>query len=416
MSGMLRRAGASSVDLVALVAVALHPFSLYVVLLLYWGDLIAGTIRQTCQTFLAAPRETYSPTEPPAISRNGDPNPLRFLQPKLGTVQPVGWLPPIAVHNLKPGLVAVLSVSLTALGVALTTTLVDPPFVVRSWPTIAFFTGGGLAIVATHTWAFRRFVRSERPPVTTGLPTRLWVGTLVLALPVVAVETVHAGAAFDPSTGFAAVALVLVVGRVAYATRRDGPPTGADSFALPASTDSPNERFRADRRAVRVAGAIDGLVPRIEWDVLNVSARLAAIFVVSAGAFVAAYVGGPTALVVVGIGVAFVVVATAFALAGVAHFELAFGAMEYQLHDDELVAYDTRLDAVQWRVPLDAIENVSVDRGFWTSPPGTDAATVTLDRTDLAVERSPYGYYRQTLAYVQTPECVANRLQQATTR
>lgn len=416
MSAVLRRAGASSVDLVALAAVALHPFSLYVVLLLYWGDLFAGTIRQTCQTVFSAPRETYSPTEPPAIDRNGDPNPLRFLQAKLGTVQPVDWLPPVAVHNLKPALVGVLSVSLTALAVALTTTVLDPPFVVSSWPTLAFFAAGGLAIVATHAWAFRRFVRSERPPVTTGFPNRRWLGTIALALPVVAVDAVHAGATFDPSTGFAAVALVLVVGRVAYATRRDPPPTGADPFALPAPTTPPNERFRTDRRAVRVAGAIDGLVPRLEWDVRNVSARLVALFVVAAGAFVAAYVAGPTALVGAGIGVAFVVVATAFALAGVVHFELAFGAMEYQLHDDELVAYDTRLDAVQWRAPLDAIEHVSVDSGFWTSPPGSDAATVTIDRTDLSVEQSPYGFYRQTLAYVQTPERVADRLQQATTQ
>ncbi len=405
-----RRAGALAVDLVALVAVLFHPFSLYVVLLLYWGDVIGGTVRRFCQTVVAAPREEYSPTGPPAMRRNGDPNPFRFLTPKFGTVQPVDWLPPIAVHNLKPAVVGLFTaVPLTAFAIGLTATVLEPPFTIGSEPTLEILAAGGLAIVVKHGWAFRRFVHSNRPPARRILPGVRWLGPILMALPVVAVDTVHAGADFDPSTGFTTIAVVLVGGRIAYETHRESPPTGADSAELLEPTGQPTERFRTDRQAVRLAGVIDGLVPRIEWEMLNIFSRVAALFSAALVGFVGAFIGGPTAAVV-GIGGALVGVVISFVLAGIVHFELAFGAMEYRLYDDELVAYDTRLDAVQWRVPLDAIRNVSVERGFWTGPPGTDAATVTLDRSDLAIEQSPYGFYRQTLPYVETPARVADRL------
>ncbi|WP_254523477.1 hypothetical protein [Natrinema caseinilyticum] len=410
------RATASSVDLVALVAVLIHPFSLYVVLLLYWGDTLGETVRRFCQTVVAAPREAYSPTEPPAMRRNGDPNPLRFLIPKLGTVQPVDWVPPVAVHNVKPAVVGLfIAAPLTAFALWPTTTSLDPPFTVGSAPTLGILAAGGLAIVVKHGWAFRRFVHSNRPPAKRILPSVRWLGPILMALPLVAVDLVHVGANFGPATGFTTIAVVLVVGRIARETHRDSPPTGADSFELSEPTERPSERFRTDRHAVRIAGVIDGLVPRLEWEILNVFSRVAALFLVAIVGFVGAFTGGLTATVV-GSGVALVTVVISFVLVGIGHFELAFGAMEYRLYEDELIAYDTRLNAVQWRVPLDAIRNVSIERGFWTGPPGTDAATVTLDRSDLVVEQSPYGFYRQTLPYVETPERVADRLRQVTIR
>ena len=408
-AAVFRRTGAVTVDLVALVAALFDPFSLYVVLLLYWGDLIGGSVRRVCQTVVAAPREEYSPTEPPALTGSGDPNPFRFLTPKLGTVRPVDRLPPIALHNLKPGVLGLLSTSLIVLAVGLTATFLEPPFTVRSWPTVGLLAVGGVAIVAKHGWAVREFVRSDRPPAEEVLPDFRWLATVLMALPVVIVDAAYADAGFDPAAGFAAIASVLVVGRIADEIRRDASSTGADPFVLPEPTGRPIERFRTDRRAVRIAGAIDGLAPRLEWDVLNLQFRLWAVVLLSAGGFVTAYVVGP-AVAVIAVGAAFVAVANGFAIAGIAHFESAFGAMEYRLYDDELVAYDTRLEAVQWRAPLDAIRTVTVERGVWTAPPGTDAATVALERTDLAVERSPYGFYRQTLPYVERPERVADRL------
>jgi len=120
-----------SVDFVALVAVLFHSFSLYIVLLIYWGDMIGEAVRRFCQTVVAAPREEYSPTEPPAMRRNGDPNPFRFLTPKFGTIQPVDGVPPIAVHNLKPAVIGLFTAApLTAFAIGLTTTFLDPPFTI----------------------------------------------------------------------------------------------------------------------------------------------------------------------------------------------------------------------------------------------------------------------------------------------
>ncbi|WP_435365313.1 hypothetical protein [Haloarchaeobius sp. DYHT-AS-18] len=415
---MFRRAAGFSVDVVALATVALHPFPLYVVLLLYWADVVVGTLRQVAETVVAAPREAYSPTDPPAISRNGDPNPFRFLVPKLGTFSPVSFLPPIAVHNLKPGAVGVFAVSLSTLAVALTATVLDPQFAVGAWPTSGLLVLGGLTIVVKHGWRFRCFLGPVRRPATRAVPFTGWVASVLLALPVVAVDTVHGSPDVDPATGFAALAFVLVVGRVAYGARGESSGDGATPFELSEPTGGPTGRFRADPRAVRIGGVIDGLLPRLEWNVLNVAARVMALLTLALGCFLAAGAGGfdPVPSLVAGVTVAFVVAALAFGLAGVVHFALAFGAMEYRLSDEELVAYDTRLDAVQWRAPLDAVRAVSVERGLWTAPPGTDVAMVTLDRTDLDVEQSPYGFYRQTLAYVENPERVADRLRRATER
>ncbi|WP_440988345.1 hypothetical protein [Haloarchaeobius baliensis] len=414
--GMFRRVAGSSVDLVAVATIALHPSPLYVVLLLYWADVLVGTLRQVGETVVAAPRESYSPTGPPAIARNGDPNPFRFLVPKLGTWRPTRRLPPIAVYNLKPGAVGAFAVSLSALAVALTATVLEPPFAVAAWPTNGLFAVGGLAVVVRHGWRFREFVSSDRPPATEAVPFTWWVASVLLAVPVVAVDTVHRSAGFDPTAGFAALALLLVVGRVAWGVRQCDPPSGATPFELSEPPGQPTERFRAEPRATRLAGVLDGLLPRLAWDVLNVAARLTAVVVFGVGGVLVAGgagLGQPVALAVGAAG-GLVVAALWFALLGIGHFELAFGAMDYRLYDDELVAYDTRLDAVQWRASLDAVRDVSVERDAWAAPPGTDAATVRLDRTDLDVEQSPYGFSRQRLAFVESPGYVADRLRRAT--
>ncbi|CAM2928297.1 hypothetical protein [Halobacterium salinarum] len=414
--GIFRRGAALSVDLVALSAVLFHPFPLSVVVLVYWVDLLGGTARRFCQTVVAAPREAFSPTGPPAMRRNGDPNPLRFFTPKLGTLRPVTWLPPIAIHNLKPAVVGLFTAApLTAVAVGATVGRLAPPFALGSWPTAGLLTAGGVAVLAKHGSALQQFVRSERPPARRILPGVQWLGPVLMALPVAAIDTVYAGADFDPSAGFTAVALLLVVGRITHETRRSDPPTGAEPFEISTPPGRPTEVFHVEQRAVRTAGALDGLVPRTEWDLLNVVSRLAALSAVAVVGFSVALAVGPT-VGLVATGLALGVLAVGFVLTGIAHFELAFGTMEYRLYGDALVAYDTRLDAVQWHVPLQAIRAVSIERDRSERPPRTDAATVTLDRTDLDIDQSPYGFYRQSLPYVQNPERVAERIQQAKAR
>ena len=410
------RGATAAVHLIALAAVALAPASLYVVLLVYWADSLCGVVRRVCQTVVAAPREAYSPTEPPAVQRNGDASPLRFLTPKLGTVQPVGLLPPVAVHNLKPAVMGTLGLGVTGLIVGATVTTLRPPFEVFSPPTVWLFAAAGLAVGAKQLVAFDRFRRSDRPPVARLSTAAGWLAAVGFAVPVVVVDTVYAGASFDPTAGFAALAVVLVAARVVVGG--DAEPTGGDPFELTPPPGRPTARFGADSRAVWVAGLLDGVVPRIEWDVFAVLARVGVVVLAGGGGFLAAGTAGlrPTAAAVVGLLAVIAVLVGGFGLVGVVHYELAFGAMEYRLYDEELVAYDRRLEAVQWRVPLDEITAVSIHRGLWHSPPGSDAAAVRLDRSDQRVEQPPYGTYRTTLAYVQRPATVRDRLQRAIRR
>ena len=157
---------------------------------------------------------------------------------------------------------------------------------------------------------------------------------------------------------------------------------------------------------------MDGLVPRTDADVFNFWVRFVGAFLPVVGVFwgvVVVGLAGPTALLLGGV-LPTVAVGGAFVLSGVAHFELAFGAMEYRLYDEALVAYDTRLDAVQWRAPLAEIHDVTVADSRWLSPPGTDAGTVRLDRSGMETTAPPYGFVRQSLVCVADPERVAERL------
>ncbi|WP_227132565.1 hypothetical protein [Halorubellus salinus] len=411
----LRRVPAFGVDVVALAAVVVHPFPLYVVLAAYWLDLLASLVRMGVETAVAAPRETYSPTVPPAVHRNGDPGAFRFLTPKLGRLRPASWLPSVAPGNVAPTLAAGLAAATAGIAVAVAGTVVDPPFSVLSWPTNGVLAAGALAVAVKHGVVLRRFLSVARVPADRTLRLGPWLGSVLLALPVVAVDAVHADAGFDPTTGFAALAVVIVAGRVAVELRRDARTTRTEPFRLPDATGRPVERFQVDRRAVRIAGLLDGVVPRLDRGVLNVTSRLLAVLVLASAGFLAAGALGrsPAGAAGVAVTAALAVTATTFGLAGVVHFDLAFGATEYHLYDDELVAYDRRLDAVQWRASFDEVRGVSVEDGFWRAPPGTDAATVTLDRTDLDTDASPYGFSRQTLAYVDRPERVADRLRHA---
>ncbi|RYJ08276.1 hypothetical protein ELS19_17115 [Halogeometricum borinquense] len=104
------------------------------------------------------------------------------------------------------------------------------------------------------------------------------------------------------------------------------------------------------------------------------------------------------------------------AFVGIAHFELVFGAMEYRLYDDELVAYDRRLDTIQWRVPLDAVRDTTVEEGLFESPPTTEVATVMLNRTDDTEETEPYRFYRHSIVFIENPERVSRLLRTGRSR
>lgn len=408
---------ALAVDVVAFITVLLTPTPLVIVLLLYWIDSIGRVLRRALETGVAAPRSEYSPTGPPVTRPNGSPGPFRFLIPKVGTVRLTTWLPLSTPHNLRAAVPGVLLACLAGGGVGVTVSISQAP--VLSHPSVWLVSVGIGVVVLRHGWAFRRFCRSDRRlGRETGRTVRLfWVMTGGLF--VVLADNVYVGVESGIAAVFSLLAAVIVLGRVVYHWRRSydhSEDTDTEPILLSEPDGQPTERFRVDRRATWVMGVIDGIAPRIDADVFNLWARFVGAFLPVVGVFWGVVVVGlslPVALLIGGV-VPAVAVSGAFVLSGVAHFELAFGAVEYRLYDEELVAYDTRLDAVQWRAPLAEIHDVSVADGWWLSPPGTDAGTVQLERSGMETTARPYGFVRQSLVCVADPERVADRLRRAT--
>lgn len=417
-SKILRRIIGLSVDFLALIAALIDPFSLYFVLLIYLGDLVGETIRKICQIVFAAPRENHSPTDPPAISLRGDTSPFRFWIPKLGTIQPINQLPAITLHNLKAGVAGLVGIALLAPVLGLVMVFLNPPFSIWTWPPNKILTAGSLTIIGKHGWMFHQFVNSDRPSAQVIFRDLRWFQIGLMVIPIAAVDAIYTGADFDPSLLFSTIALLLVICRIGYKIHQTSfqtPQQNTSSnqlepFELSEPKRTSNKQFQSDKKAIWIAGMLDGIIPGMEWDLGWIVFRLIAFFSLVTAGFVLSHLSGLT-VAIIGFGVGSILVVLTFVILGLIHFELAFGAMEYRLYDDVLVAYDTRLNTVQWNAPLDAIKDVSVERGFWKSVPGVDAAIITVNRTDLTTNQTPYGFYRQSLVYVKTPEYVADQLQ-----
>lgn len=407
----LLRSSALAVDVMAFIAVLLTPAPLVIVVLLYWVDSLVRVLRQALETAVAAPRGEYSPTGPPVTRPNGSPGPFRFLIPKVGSIRPTVLLPPSTLHNLRAAVPGALLACLAGAAVGITVAVIQTPLSLQ--PTVWVVSAGIGVVAARHGWNFRRFCRSKRKHSRKTGRIRQIFWLLTGGLFVVVSDDVYVGAEPAIAAVFTLLAVVVILGRIAYNLRyTDSTSAGAEPVSLPEPDGSPVERFRVDSRATRIAGAMDGLVPRTDADVFNFWVRFVGAFLPVVGVFwgvVVVGLAGPTALLLGGVLPA-VAVGGAFVLSGVAHFELAFGAMEYRLYDEELVAYDTRLDAVQWRAPLAEIHDVTVAESRWLSPPGTDAGTVRLDRSGMETTAPPYGFVRQSLVCVTDPERVAERL------
>lgn len=421
--------GALAVDAVALAAVPFTPAPLAVVFLLYWIDTTVGALGTALRTALARPRSEYSPTGPPVTRPNGSPGPLRFLIPKLGAVRPTEWLPPVTPHNARSAVPGTLWACLSGVVIVAAATVLRTPL--AAWPTAGVVAVGTATVLARHGWTLRRFCRSDRRPGRQTLRGRQLLWSLTAGLFVVGADTAYADAPENVTAVVTLVAVLAVAARIVI--RRGVDPDAAvdtdattdpdatidtdgavdtEPFTLSEPEGRPVERFRVDRRATRIAGAIDGLVPWVDAGMFNLWVRVAAWFLPLVGVFLAVVVADlafPLALLIGGM-VPAVAVGGAFVLAGVVHFDLAFGAVEYRLYDETLVAYDTRLDAVQWTAPTASIHDVTVADGPWLSPPGTDAGTVKIDRSGLETTARPYGFVRQSLVCVADPERVADRL------
>ncbi|MCT9097954.1 hypothetical protein [Haloarchaeobius sp. HME9146] len=433
-------AGVLGVGAVSATAVFTAELPLYTVIVLLWIDLTVSLLRRTWQLFFARPRDRVSPTGAGTAPEGGhstlskyEQGLCRFFTPKIGSLVVSERLRPVTLHNVRPALNVTLLWSflflpVAALGVSqyVVPSPVFDEFV--SWPVPALLVAGALAAVVKQ-WGI--LVRHE----TTGWPTADAVapgwGLALWSLywvPLGILTTLHStGPAVDTLLTTLAVVLVLTgTIRGLRATDVDGDDVshrarrrGVETQTGPTSVEMPNTRpvatFRPNRRAVWMAGALDSLFPvgnaSGSFRRLQLQAGVAVVLLVGAPLIATSVYDIDSGLVLVAVtALMFVTYLFTLAIIGALHFELAFGSVEYRLSDEALVAYDSRLDAVQWSVSREAIRDGTVEDGVFDSPPTFDAATVTLDRTDEVALAEPYRYYRCSLPYLDDPVEAVDRL------
>ncbi len=441
-SSVLQQLPVRLVDLAAGIGVFATSFPLYTVLIVYAIDAFVGTVRYAATAGFAAPRTMFTP--PSRTESRDTPGIFRLLGPKIGSLSLPGPFPPATLRNLgaaAAGVVFHAGLVLPVFGVFTLVVLVPTPgfeaFV--AWPVTGVVAAGVAVSLLEHGVSVARYLRSDRPELE-ALQSADWSDgrtyrfafLFLVPFPVAFVNFLHgqgAAASDAMATLGTPLAVVVIVGRVVGSRVTDSLPTGADDPVELAAPDGlPRDRIRPSSRAIRAVGLLDGLVGRVgcetgtdgtppAWVLWIRAVFLRGLFVVVLPpALLFMSVSSP----VVPVGLFDVVwllpvaATVVLGVVGVAQFELAFGAVEYRLYDEELVAYDTRLDAVQWRAPLAEIHDVSVADGWWLSPPGTDVGTVRLDRSGMETTARPYGFVRQSLVCVADPERVADRLRRVT--
>lgn len=451
MSDTVRRWGYFTVEAVAAVAVVVASAPLYTVLLLYAVDAVVGTLAHQVRVALAAPRHEHAPTEPPAFGATGRPGPFRHLLPKVGTVRFVRWLPPVSPHNLRIAARGCVALVVTAGIPVVAAAFVILPNggwrVVAEWPGAAVLAGGVVATVVKRAPTIAAATTDPRATAAT-LIERDWrrpetyrpVAPLVVFFPILLLDTAYTSGEV-PVAGLSAlgvvIAAVLLLARVIYGLRLSGEETPAvdgSAWSVTAPTGSPTATFRPRRRAVWLLGALDGLFGHVGWSPETVDeytapwwvrwgrSLLSRVLLVGTAAvtgLVAVTATRPTPIgietAVVAVTVSVVVAVGLLCLVGVVQFDLAFGRLEYRLYDGALVAYDTRLDAPQWRASLAAVEAVRVERGPLVGPPGVSVGAVAVPRHEAAAT-PPYWFHETTLVCLAEPDRVADRLRAAVRR
>ncbi|ELZ79655.1 hypothetical protein C455_08722 [Haloferax larsenii JCM 13917] len=175
----------------------------------------------------------------------------------------------------------------------------------------------------------------------------------------------------------------------------------------------PETVVRPTRRAVHIGGAIDSLIPvgHAAGSIRRIKGQSAILVILLVGVPVLSHelLSVESVWVLLGLTSSFVALYLGgVALVGALHYDIVFGTTEYRLYEDALVAYDRRLDAVQWSVPYASIASVSVRDGWFDSPLGTDVGTVKIERTSSSDQQEPYRFYRESIVFVDDADHVAD--------
>ena len=245
----------------------------------------------------------------------------------------------------------------------------------------------------------------------------------------------------SPRSSAIAVALLIVVLRLAYSVRVSRTRFGTDSgksqdreieqdstgmlswlrsriapeqetavLAPPSTPDRrPFETVEPESRSIRLAGVLNalaaGLVVDDRFSDAGLNLRVLGILLFLFSLFFLLD-GGVIPFLLLN-GCLFGLLAVLSVLS-ILHMRLALGGVEYRFHDTEVVAYDSNLGEPQWAVPYDRIRDISVETRTFGAPLWADTGTVSFERVDNPPEdaldnREP----RSSIAFVPDPERVA---------
>lgn len=452
-------AGTLCVEAVAVWALASYgELALIAVAVLYWLDLLLVTLRTGVQHLVSWP------TRPVAVRRLLVP--FRLLRHKRGHVTLTDRLPPVYPRNV-PRALAVVAV----VGLSVATTAAVGAFVVpaRFWAapetpvlllagTLAATVKAGLALRATLETGLHRRVPAglvapgKRLLLFAGYAALLWLcadvttqvlagndletarnallgyaGLTILARTVYGTLAARSGpgderAAGQPASGssdddMAGAIAPEAAGRDAgllgrLRERVTGPPEVVVPGPPEPPAGEPRETVRPRPRAVLAAGVVNALTTGgvVDGRFSTEGLGLRTLVVLLVPFAVLAALDGAVGVAAVVLGVPLALLA-GLALLSAGHMWLALGHVEYRLHDDRVVAYDTRIGAVQWWVPYRDVRDVAVERGLFGGPLWLDTGSVAFERTDDVPESElATDGPRASIPFVRDPERVATWL------
>jgi hypothetical protein len=434
---------ALSVETVAAVsAVVYGHLAIVAVAVLYWIDLLFLMGRVGVQRLFA--RRTRGVEILRLLL------PFRLLKHKRGAVTLTDRLPPVYPKNLPVAMATLwwgLPISVPIVAVAAFTI----PGAFWSNPATPLLLVAGTLAAAAKSWLILQEyaatgAHERESPLAVNPWKRLalfvfYGGILYLATDFTASLVTDNGVE-SPRSSAIAVALLLVVLRLAYSVRVSRTRFGTDSgvenrdreveeaedgmlswlrsgiapeqetaiLAPPSTPDRrPFETVEPESRSIRLAGVLNALAAGLVVDDrlsdagLNLRVLVILLFLFS----LLFLLDGSVIPFLFLSGCLFGLLAV-LAVLSILHMRLALGGVEYRFHDTEVVAYDSNLGEPQWAVPYDCIRDISVETGTFGAPLWADTGTVSFERVDTPPEdalddREP----RSSIAFVPDPERVA---------
>lgn len=347
------------VDLFPLVGVFAFEWDILPILVLYWVEACVYVARTGFEASFAA--------RPVDDEFYGIQVPLERLREKRGSVRVVDWLPPVYPRNVPFALNSLWVLAFIGAVAALVLVFVQPPGTLAR-PTLIELGAASLLVVARHVATLVEFIREKRYEDHTALSTtarRRWMAVTILAflLPL-------AGAGGRSArVGLTATLAVIVTGKL-LADLVDV--LGLDSSILTVDPeDHVGDETTIDIPETEPRAVIETNPRGVVIDALLLGTMLAflppTVFLVVFGAVAVGLGFGLTA------GILTLVSLVAFrAVIEIGIARIQYGHLEYRVYEDDVVAYDTLLDAPQWRIARSEITDVRTRTAFTSKLlPGT---------------------------------------------